>query len=195
MLDTIQPSLFITIDTEIWPNVLHETHKRGIPIVMVNGRISAQSFQYYRWVQPLMGPVFQNYSLLLMKSQEDADRLQRMGAPPSKMRVSGNIKYDRNLVEKEVTEAQASALDQSLALTASDAPLIVAGSTHDGEEADPAGRPAPHPADAGPGNDAPAASSRATRNALRPSRSLPSAAAGASSAAPTPRRAIRLPMF
>ena len=134
VLDTIRPALFITIDTEIWPNVLHETKKRGIPVVMVNGRISAQSFQYYRWLQPLMGPVFQNYSLLLMKSQEDADRLQRMGAPPSKLRVTGNIKYDRNLVEKDVTEAQASALDQSLALTVGNAPLIVAGSVHEGEE-------------------------------------------------------------
>lgn len=134
VLDTIQPRLFITIDTEIWPNVLHEAKKRGIPVVMVNGRISAQSFQYYRWLQPLMGPVFQNYALLLMKSQEDADRLQRMGAPPSKLRVSGNIKYDRNLVEKEVTETQARSLDQSLALTATDAPLIVAGSTHPSEE-------------------------------------------------------------
>ena len=134
VLDVIQPSLFITIDTEIWPNVLHQAKMRGIPVVMANGRISAQSFQYYRWLQPLMGPVFQNYALLLMKSQEDADRLQRMGAPPSKLRVSGNIKYDRNLVEKEVTEAQALALDQSLALTATDAPLIVAGSTHPSEE-------------------------------------------------------------
>ena len=134
VLDHVRPSLFLTIDTEIWPNVMHEAHKRGIPIVLVNGRISAQSFQYYRWVQPLMGQVFQNYSLLMAKSQEDADRLQRMGAPPSKIRVSGSIKYDRSLVEKEVTEAQASALDQSLALTATDAPLIVAGSTHDDEE-------------------------------------------------------------
>ena len=136
VLDTLQPSLFITIETEIWPNTLHEAKKRGIPIVMVNGRISAESFTYYRWVQPLMGPVFQNYALLLMKAREDAARLQRMGAPPSKLKVSGSIKYDRNLIaEKDITEAQRTALDTALALTASDAPLIVAGSTHHDEEA------------------------------------------------------------
>jgi len=134
VLDQIRPQMLITIDTEIWPNVLHEAKKRGTAVVMVNGRISAQSFQYYRWVQPLLGPVFQNYNLLLMKSLEDAERIQRMGASPSKIKVSGNIKYDRNLVEKEVTEAQAAAMDHSLALTASDAPLIVAGSTHESEE-------------------------------------------------------------
>ena len=134
VLDTLQPSLLITIETEIWPNVLHEAKKRGIPVIMVNGRISAESFQYYRWVQPLMGPVFQNYKLLLMKAREDADRLQRMGAPLSKIKVSGSIKYDRAIVEKEVTEAQEKALDAALALTPADAPLIVAGSTHDDEE-------------------------------------------------------------
>ena len=136
VLDTIQPSVFITVETEIWPNTLHEAHKRSIPIVMVNGRISAESFTYYRWVQPLMGPVFQNYSLLLMKAREDAARLQRMGAPPSKLKVSGSIKYDRNLIaEKDITAAQRTALDTALALTATDAPLIVAGSTHSDEEA------------------------------------------------------------
>ena len=136
VLDTMQPSLLITIETEIWPNVLHEAKKRGIPVVMVNGRISAESFTYYRWVQPLMGPVFGNYKLLLMKAREDANRLQRMGAPPSKLLVSGSIKYDRNLAaEKEVAAKQAGALDAALALTTADAPLIVAGSTHDDEEA------------------------------------------------------------
>lgn len=134
VLDQIQPQMLITIDTEIWPNVLHEAKKRGAAVVMVNGRISAQSFQYYRWVQPLLGPVFQNYNLLLMKSKEDAERVQRMGASPGKIKVSGNIKYDRNLVEKEVSEVQAAAMDRSLALTTTDAPLIVAGSTHESEE-------------------------------------------------------------
>ena len=83
-----------------------------------------------------MGPVFQNYALLLMKAREDANRLQRMGAQPSKIKVSGSIKYDRNVAaEKEITQKQAAALDAALALTATDAPLIVAGSTHDDEEA------------------------------------------------------------
>ncbi len=135
VLDAVQPSLLIMIETEIWPNVLHEAKMRGIPIVMVNGRISAESFTYYRWVQPLMGPVLGNYALLLMKAREDANRLQRMGALPSKLKVSGSIKYDRNVAaEKETAEKQAPALDAALALTATDAPLIVAGSTHHDEE-------------------------------------------------------------
>ncbi|MBV9848097.1 MAG: 3-deoxy-D-manno-octulosonic acid transferase [Armatimonadetes bacterium] len=134
VLDWIQPSLLLTVETEIWPNVLHEAKKRGIPIVMVNGRLSPESFPYYQLVQPLLGQVFRNYNALLMKGPEDAERVQRLGAPPSKIQVSGNIKYDRDTVEKEVSAQQARALDEALGLTATEAPLIVAGSTHDDEE-------------------------------------------------------------
>ena len=95
----------------------------------------SESFQYYKWIQPLMGPVFQNYALLLMKAREDAARLQRMGAPPSLIKVSGSIKYDRSVAtEKETASKQAPALDAALALSIPEAPLIVAGSTHDDEE-------------------------------------------------------------
>lgn len=134
VLDWIQPSMLITIDTEIWPNVLHETKKRGVPVVMANGRLSPEAFPYYQMAYPLTGTVFENYAALVMKAQEDADRLQRLGAPPSKLSVSGNIKYDRDTVEKEVSEAQAQSMDASFGLTNTDAPLIVAGSTHEDEE-------------------------------------------------------------
>ncbi len=134
VLDWIQPSLLLTIDTEIWPNTLHECKKRGIPVIMVNGRLSPESFPYYQLAYPLMGTVFANYALLLMKSQDDANRAQRLGAPPSKLAVSGNIKYDKDTVEKHVSDIQARELDKALGLTLTDVPLIVAGSTHDPEE-------------------------------------------------------------
>ena len=134
VLDSIRPSMLITIDTEIWPNVLHEAKKRRIPVIMVNGRLSPESFLYYQMAYPLMGAVFQNYALMLMKSKEDAERAQRLGARPSKLAVSGNIKYDKDVVEKQVSEIQAREMDKAMGLTATDAPLIVAGSTHDGEE-------------------------------------------------------------
>jgi 3-deoxy-D-manno-octulosonic-acid transferase len=70
----------------------------------------------------------------MMKSEEDAARIIHMGAPPERVLVTGNIKYDRDLVEKDVTEAQARSLDEALGLSAEDTPLIVAGSTHPGEE-------------------------------------------------------------
>ncbi len=135
VLDWVQPTLLVTIDTEIWPNLLHEAHRRSIPIALCNGRISAESFRWYIKVAWALRAVFQNYALLLMKSTEDAQRAKRLGAPPARTLVSGNLKYDRGLAEAATLDAQARALDAALALSPSVGPLIVAGSTHPGEEA------------------------------------------------------------
>ena len=135
VLNTIRPQVLIYIDTEIWPNVIHECRLRGIPVMLANGRISAESFRYYRWLQPLLAPVLDDYTLLLMKSEEDAERIRRMGAKASKVKVSGSIKFDRDIVEKEFTDAQLHSIDASFDLIERDTPLIVAGSTHEREEA------------------------------------------------------------
>jgi len=134
VLDWIKPSLFITIDTEIWPNVLRQARARKIPIVLVNGRISAKSFKSYIKVRGIMNKVFDNYSELLMKAQEDAERIQFLGASPSKVRVIGNIKYDRGSSEAQVIEEKTRAIDEAFGITKFGTPLIVAGSTHDDEE-------------------------------------------------------------
>lgn len=135
VLDIVRPDILIEIDTEIWPNALYACRKRGIPVLLANGRISAKSFRSYRWLQPVLGRVLENYRVLLMKSREDADRMQQMGAPPSKIRISGNIKYDRDIVEKDVSDAQIRAIDTALDLRREAAgPVIVAGSTHEMEE-------------------------------------------------------------
>jgi len=134
VFDWIRPAMMIIVDTEIWPNVLHEAHRRRIPVMLVNGRISASSYRFYRWARPVLRSVFRNYRVLMMKSEEDADRIRNIGAPPERVLVTGNLKFDRDFVEKEVTDAQAHSLDKALELGAVDAPLIVAGSTHPGEE-------------------------------------------------------------
>jgi len=135
VLDWIRPSMLLILDTEIWPNVLHQARKRGIPVLLINGRISAKSFPRYRLARRLLRFVFRDYSLLLMRSEEDAERIRAMGAPADRVFVTGNIKYDRDLVEKEVSEAQSRSLAEALGLNDSEASLIVAGSTHQGEEA------------------------------------------------------------
>jgi 3-deoxy-D-manno-octulosonic-acid transferase len=134
VLNKVKPDILITIDTEIWPNILRHCKVRGIPVVMANGRISAQSFQYYQWLQPLMGQILTNYVKFLMKHQEDADRIRRMGAKSSKVVVTGNIKYDRDMVERDVADSVRAAIDNAFALSEVHTPVIVAGSTHEGEE-------------------------------------------------------------
>ena len=134
VLDWIQPAMIVIIDTEIWPNTLHQAHRRGIPVMLVNGRISAASFRYYRRARPLLRRVFKNYRALLMQSDEDASRIAQMGAPPDKVFVTGNIKIDRDLPDAKSEEALLRSLDEAFGFSRLDAPLIVAGSTHAGEE-------------------------------------------------------------
>ena len=134
VLDWIRPAVFVIIDTEIWPNITHQAFQRGIPVILVNGRISADSFRLYRWIRPVLRRVFQNYQVLLMSSEEDAHRVLQLGAPADRVVAFGNIKYDRNLVEQEVNEAQARALRESFGFEHDGGELIVAGSTHPGEE-------------------------------------------------------------
>ena len=134
VLAWMQPVMMIIIDTEIWPNVLHQACRRNIPVILVNGRVSAASFRYYRWARPALRRIFLNYRVLLMKSEEDAVRIRAMGAKPGKILVTGNLKYDRDLVEREVSELQARSLTEAFGLDSTDDPLIVAGSTHPGEE-------------------------------------------------------------
>ena len=133
-LNWIGPTVIVIIDTEIWPNLLRQAHLRGVPVIMANGRISPKSFRLYRLVRPVLRSVFANYHLLLMKSEDDAERIRRIGAPPDKVIVSGNIKYDKELVEQEMREEVAQSMDESFGLSSGGGHLIVAGSTHEGEE-------------------------------------------------------------
>ena len=134
VLEHIRPALIVIIDTEIWPNTVHEAHRRGIPVLLVNGRISASSFRFSRLARPVLRSVFDNYSALLMQSSEDADRIRRMGASPDKVRVIGNIKFDAVAADPESEKALLGALDEAFGFSRTQAPLIVAGSTHPGEE-------------------------------------------------------------
>jgi 3-deoxy-D-manno-octulosonic-acid transferase len=133
VLNHVRPALMVILETEIWPNFLRECRARRIPVVMVNGRISARAFRRYRLVARFLRRVFEAYALFIMKAEEDAERIKAMGAPAKKVVVGGNIKYDRDVVERECLNAIATDLDHRFLLSQGP-PLIVAGSTHEGEE-------------------------------------------------------------
>jgi 3-deoxy-D-manno-octulosonic-acid transferase len=134
VLNWIQPAMLVIIDTEIWPNIMRKTHRRGIPVVLANGRISPSSFRHYRWARPVLRRVFRHYRILMMQSQEDAVRIAKIGAPSEKVLVTGNIKFDKDLVATEAGDALARNLQEEFGLVEANTPLIVAGSTHPGEE-------------------------------------------------------------
>ncbi len=116
------PELVVIAETEIWPNFLRECRRRKIPVVLLNGRISDRSFPRYRWIRGWLKTVLNDYSILGMQSELDRQRIETLGAPPEKVRVFGNLKYD--------STATASQLDPDLSrLLAESQPLWIAAST------------------------------------------------------------------
>jgi 3-deoxy-D-manno-octulosonic-acid transferase len=125
VLDTIKPKLFIITETELWPNFIRAAKKRAIPIIVTNGRISTKSFRKYKMVKFLMKRVLENIDQFIMQSHADAARIIALGANPSTVTVTGNLKFD---VGRHILPRSANSNLQSNKL------ILVAGSTHRGEE-------------------------------------------------------------
>ncbi|MBI4454326.1 MAG: 3-deoxy-D-manno-octulosonic acid transferase [Acidobacteria bacterium] len=130
-LNAIRPNFFIMVETEIWPNFIGNCARRGIPMLMANGRISDRSFVRYQFVRPLLAPSLLQVQRFCMQTQEDAHRLIQLGALPSRVRVTGNLKYD---VEPQRRPERLNQLIREVLGTGSKVPLLVAGSTAEGEE-------------------------------------------------------------
>ena len=131
VLDEINPCIFIHTETEIWPNFLWALHRRGIPSVIVNGRLSAKSSKRYRFFRWFFRSVFDRIAAFGVQSQVDYDRVISMGVDPARVVLTGNMKYDQNFSQAEGF-AHEEVLDD-LRLTKKD-DVFIAGSTHPGEE-------------------------------------------------------------
>jgi len=126
-LNALQPRLLILAETEFWPNLLNSCFRRGIPVAVVNARISDRSWPRYMRLRRLWRPFLEPLSRVLAQSQTDADRLIAIGCLPQRVEVAGNLKFD------VLTAVEADATKQLRKLTP-DLRLVVAGSTLDGEE-------------------------------------------------------------
>lgn len=93
-LSTLRPDLFVAFETEFWPNFYGQLSARGIPALLLNGRISESSGRLYRFLSPLFRPVFRQFERMAMHSEEDVLRALRIGAPAGKVQVLGSSKYD-----------------------------------------------------------------------------------------------------
>lgn len=125
----INPSLYVFVETELWPNLLRQLHRRGVPTVMVNGRLSSRSFARQQWgpIRSFYRAMLRTISLCLMQSERDVERILMLGADASTVQRTGNIKFDQPVpTESTVTRT-------GIGLS-SDERVIVAGSTHAGEE-------------------------------------------------------------
>jgi len=131
-LRRINPSLVLIMETELWPRFLRECSKRGVPVALVNGRISEKSFKNYRRLRGFIESVVGTLTLAIMQTEADAERIHALGLPPEQVRVSGNIKFDADTGTGE--EVITGELRERFAFD-DKRPLIVAASTHAPEEA------------------------------------------------------------
>ncbi len=128
----IHPEAVVLVEAEIWPNFLWIADELGVPTFLVNARLSERSFKGYRRFGILFRPLFAGFAGVGCQNEADAGRLRELGCRPENIRVVGNLKYDAAKLEERVP------LDVPRLLTQlgvpKDAPVIIGGSTHAGEE-------------------------------------------------------------
>ncbi len=130
-VERLAPRAFLFVETELWPNLLRALYRRSIPAVMVNGRLSSNSFRGYQRIRPFLRQLLNAVTLCLMQSDRDAERIIALGARPSRVVKTGNIKFDQPLPDPN---GVAGGLSRGLLGLRDGEELIVAGSTHPVEE-------------------------------------------------------------
>src|SRR5215216_3093882 len=131
-LKRINPTAVLIMETELWPNFLRECKAREIPVALVNGRISRQSFRRYRLIKFFLRRVLSCLSLAVMQSETDAERLKALGMANDRLFNAGNLKFDAELSSELTSKTEE--LRRRFAVD-SNLPLILAASTHAPEEA------------------------------------------------------------
>jgi 3-deoxy-D-manno-octulosonic-acid transferase len=124
-LAAARPQIVLVAETELWPNFLIEGARTGARVAIMNGRISARSMSRYRYIRPLIAEALAHTHLVLVQTDDDARRFRDLGAPPAKVVVTGNTKFDLD---------DAPPLRSALEQFCADRPVLVAGSTAPGEE-------------------------------------------------------------
>ena len=131
VLRTLQPAAVLIMETELWPNLLRECRARAIPVALVNGRISINSFGRYKLILPFISRVLGNISIALMQSEQDASRIRALGIPNERVLMTGNLKFDS--AECVIEESGTNKIRLRFGFDGT-ARLIVAASTHPPEE-------------------------------------------------------------
>ncbi|HTM16796.1 MAG TPA: 3-deoxy-D-manno-octulosonic acid transferase [Terracidiphilus sp.] len=126
-LNALRPAMLVLAETEFWPNLLNGCFRRGVPVAVVNARISDRSWPRYQMLRRLWRPILGRLSRALAQSELDAERLRMLGCRAERVTVSGNLKFDVRVPQ----EAEAARLVRSLG---SGLRFVVAGSTLEGEE-------------------------------------------------------------
>lgn len=125
----VNPSLFVLVETELWPALIRQLNRRGTTIAVVNGRISKKSFNLYRIFKPLFRATLKKLGQVMAQTETDAARFIRLGAQPDRVAVYGNTKFDQVLLQNH----RPLPADLKSYLDCSDTFIFVAGSARPGE--------------------------------------------------------------
>jgi 3-deoxy-D-manno-octulosonic-acid transferase len=128
----IDPAMVIIMETDIWPNFIHRMAARKVPVVLANVRLSDRSFAGYRRLAGWSRSLFDGLAAICVQTEADAVRFQRLGVDPGRIHVTGSVKFDP--AEEPPTADESRRFRKSLGLSPERC-VLVAGSTHRGEEA------------------------------------------------------------
>ncbi|MBM1196057.1 lipid IV(A) 3-deoxy-D-manno-octulosonic acid transferase [Pseudomonas weihenstephanensis] len=129
-LDRIKPKLGVIMETELWPNLIHQCAKRGIPVALANARLSARSARGYARFARLTRPMLEAMSLIAVQTQTEAERFRQLGARPECVEVTGSIKFDLSIDPQLWVKAR----ELREQWQAQERPVWIAASTHEGED-------------------------------------------------------------
>ncbi|NOX53554.1 MAG: 3-deoxy-D-manno-octulosonic acid transferase [Planctomycetes bacterium] len=130
-IQRVRPSVIALVELELWPNFILAADRAGVPLVLVNGRISEHSYRGYRRLRPLIRFVLSRFTWLAVQSQTYAERLLNLGAPPSRTLVTGSVKFDG--IQSDRQNAKTEELRRAFGLRDHET-IFIAGSTHAPEE-------------------------------------------------------------
>ncbi|MGE8179551.1 lipid IV(A) 3-deoxy-D-manno-octulosonic acid transferase [Pseudomonas fluorescens] len=129
-LDRVQPKLAVIMETELWPNHIHQCAKRGIPVALANARLSERSAKGYGRFSKLTQPMLAEMSLFAVQTEAEAERFRQLGARIETVEVTGSIKFDLR-IDPQLLQRAAELRQQWQAV---ERPVWIAASTHEGED-------------------------------------------------------------
>jgi 3-deoxy-D-manno-octulosonic-acid transferase len=129
VFDAARPRLLVLVETELWPELIHQAGVRGVPVAVVNARLSEGSFAGYRRVAGRLRSLLAPLALVLARTAADADRFAGLNIPKDRIVITGNVKYDLARDERALE------WEEAIRRAAGGRPILVAGSTMEGEEA------------------------------------------------------------
>ena len=131
LVDRVKPSLFILVETDVWPNLLWALRRRGVPALLVNARLSPSSFRRLHRIRVLFGQVLRGFEEIFVQAVQDHGRFRQLGFPGLRLHARGNLKFDQPF--KVVSAAELEQLRAESGI-APGRPVWIGGSTHAGEE-------------------------------------------------------------